>query len=98
MQGTKRVLIKPLVTEKSNLVTEKEGKYVFIVDKKSNKEEIKKAVESYFNVSVVAVNTSILPGKMKSKMTKRGMVSGMKSPQKKAYITLKEGNSIDIFS
>jgi large subunit ribosomal protein L23 len=98
MQGTKRILIKPLVTEKSNMVTEKEGKYVFIVDRTSTKAEIKKAVESYFSVSVVAVNTSITPGKMKSKMTKKGMVSGMKSAQKKAYITLKEGNSIDIYN
>lgn len=98
MQGTKRVLIKPLVTEKSNLVTEKEGKYVFIVDRTSTKEEIKRAVESYFNVTVVAVNTSITPGKVKTKMTKRGMVSGRKSAAKKAYITLKEGNTIDIYN
>jgi len=98
MQGTKRVLIKPLVTEKSNLVTEKEGKYVFVVNRTSTKDEIKKAVESYFNVTVVAVNTSITPGKVKTKMTKKGMVAGRKSAQKKAYITLKEGNSIDVYN
>ena len=98
MQGTKRVLIRPLVTEKSNLVTEKQNKYVFIVDRKSTKAEIKSAVESYFNVDVVAVNTSITPGKVTAKMTKKGMVSGRKSAAKKAYITLKEGNTIDIYS
>ena len=98
MQGTKRVLIRPLVTEKSNLVTEKQNKYVFIVDRKSTKAEIKSAVESYFNVDVVAVNTSITPGNVSAKMTKKGMVSGRKSAAKKAYITLKEGNTIDIYS
>lgn len=98
MEGTKRVLIKPLVTEKSNMVTEKQGKYVFVVDKASTKDQIKRAVESYFNVSVVAVNTSITPGKLKSKMTKKGMVEGRKSSSKKAYITLKEGNTIDIYN
>ena len=50
MQGTKRVLIRPLVTEKSNMVTEKQNKYVFIVDRTSTKAEIKSAVETYFNV------------------------------------------------
>jgi len=98
MQGTKRVLIKPLVTEKSNFVTEKQGKYVFVVERTSTKDQIKKAVEAYFNVSVVAVNTSITPGKLKSKMTKKGMVMGRKSAAKKAYITLKEGNTIDIYN
>ena len=97
MEGTKRVLIKPLVTEKSNNVTEKEGKYVFLVEKTSTKADIKKAVETYFNVSVKAVNTSITPGKLKTKMTKKGMVAGRKSASKKAYITLKEG-TIDIFN
>lgn len=98
MQGTKRVLIKPLVTEKSNQVTEKQGKYTFLVEKSSTKAEIKSAVESYFNVSVVAVNTSITPGKVKTKMTQKGMVTGRKSATKKAYITLKEGNTIDIYN
>jgi large subunit ribosomal protein L23 len=98
MQGTKRVLIKPLVTEKSNQVTEKQGKYVFVVDRSSSKDEIKSAVESYFNVKVASVNTSITPGKLKSKMTKKGAVEGRKSAAKKAYITLKDGNTIDIYN
>ena len=95
MQGTKRVLIKPLVTEKSNMITEKQGKYVFEVARTSSKDQIKAAVEDYFNVKVDSVNTSITPGKLKSKMTKKGMVEGRKSAKKKAYITLKEG-TIDI--
>jgi large subunit ribosomal protein L23 len=74
MQGTKRVLIRPLVTEKSNMVTEKQNKYVFIVDRTSTKAEIKSAVETYFNVE------------------------GRKSAAKKAYITIKEGSTIDIYS
>ncbi|MFY7861534.1 MAG: 50S ribosomal protein L23 [Chitinophagales bacterium] len=97
MQGTKRVLIKPLVTEKSNMITEKQGKYVFEVARTSSKDQIKAAVEDYFNVKVDSVNTSITPGKLKSKMTKKGMVEGRKSAKKKAYITLKEG-TIDIYN
>jgi len=93
-----RVLIKPLVTEKSNKVTEKENKYVFIVERKSTKPMIKAAVESFFGVNVVAVNTSVTPGKVKSKMTKKGVIEGRKPATKKAYITLKEGQSIDIYS
>lgn len=98
MQGTNRVLIKPLVTEKSNQVTEKQGKYVFLVEKSSTKSAIKAAVEDYFNVTVTAVNTSITPGKVKTKMTKKGFVAGRKPSTKKAYITLKEGNTIDIYN
>jgi large subunit ribosomal protein L23 len=97
MQGTKRVLIKPLVTEKSNMITEKQGKYVFEVARTSSKDQIKADVEDYFNVKVDSVNTSITPGKLKSKMTKKGMVEGRKSAKKKAYITLKEG-TIDIYN
>lgn len=98
MQGTKRILIKPLVTEKSSQVTEKENKYVFIVEKTATKDQIKQAVQTYFNVEVVAVNTSITPGKLKTKMTKKGAVTGRKSAAKKAYITVKEGNTIDIYN
>lgn len=97
MQGTKRVLIKPLVTEKSNMITETQGKYIFEVARTSSKSQIKAAVEDYFNVKVDSVNTSIMPGKLKSKMTKKGMVEGRKSAKKKAYITLKEG-TIDIYN
>jgi large subunit ribosomal protein L23 len=98
MEGTKRVLIKPLVTEKSNKVTEKENKYAFLVEKTATKHAIRKAVEEFFNVNVVAVNTSITPGKVKTKMTKKGVVEGRKSASKKAYITIKEGQSIDIYN
>lgn len=98
MIAAKRILIKPLVTEKTNKVTEKLGKYVFIVDRTSTKTEIKGAVETYFNVKVDSINTSVTPGKVKVKMTKKGMIEGRKSATKKAYVTLKEGNTIDIFS
>ncbi len=97
MEGTKRILIKPMVTEKSSKV-EKEGKYVFMVEKTATKHMIKREIKNFFGVDVVAVNTSITPGKLKSKMTKKGVVEGRKSATKKAYITLKEGQSIDIYS
>jgi large subunit ribosomal protein L23 len=79
------------------MITEKQGKYVFEVARTSSKDQIKAAVEDYFNVKVDSVNTSITPGKLKSKMTKKGMVEGRKSAKKKAYITLKEG-TIDIYN
>lgn len=98
MEGTKRVLIKPLVTEKSNQIIESQNKYAFLVDKKATKINIKNAIESFFNVNVISVNTSITPGKAKVKMTKKGMVESRKSATKKAYITIKEGQSIDIYN
>ncbi len=94
---SKYVLIKPLISEKSEQISEREGKYSFVVDKRANKIEIRKAVESMYNVSVEAVNTAIIPGKNKSRYTKTGIMRGMKSPYKKAVVTLAEGEVIDFF-
>lgn len=93
-----QVLIKPLITEKAELLTEKGGKYTFIVDKRANKIQIKKAVEDMYNVNVVAVNTCRMPGKVKVRGTKAGYQVGRLSSYKKAVITLEEGEVIDIYS
>lgn len=92
------VLIRPIITEKVNTQMEKSGRYTFEVDKRSNRLEIKKAVEEFYNVKVALVNTLVVPGKAKSRMTKAGVISGMKHSYKKAVITLSEGESIDLFS
>ncbi|PZR28184.1 MAG: 50S ribosomal protein L23 [Citrobacter freundii] len=92
------VLIKPILTEKANAQQEKLHRYAFKVARKANKLEIKKAVETFYNVSVVGVNTSVVPGKNKSRFTKAGVINGRKPAYKKAYVTVAEGESIDLYS
>lgn len=91
------ILIKPLVTEKMSALMESENKYGFIVNYNANKIEIAKAIEKRFEVDVLAVNTIRYKGKIKTQFTKKGRFSG-KTPQfKKAIITLKEDQTIDLF-
>lgn len=80
------------------MLTDKLNRYGFKVDSNANKIEIKKAVQNLYNVSVVAVNTSIIIGKKKSRYTKSGVISGKTSSYKKAIVTLKEGDKIDFYS
>lgn len=91
------VLIKPLVTEKVANLNEN-GKFGFIVDKKANKVEIKKAVEKTYGVTVEAVNTMIYRGKPKSRYTKSKVVAGKTSSFKKAIVTVADGEVIDFYS
>jgi large subunit ribosomal protein L23 len=91
------VLVKPVLSEKINKQTEKMNRYAFIVGRKANKIEIKKAVESFYGVQVINVNTAVMPGKAKSRNTKAGVVSGRKPAKKKAYVTVAEGESIDLY-
>ncbi|MFJ2621497.1 50S ribosomal protein L23 [Glutamicibacter sp. NPDC087344] len=85
------VVIAPVVSEKSYGLID-EGKYTFLVDPRSNKSEIKNAVEAIFNVKVESVNTINRAGKRKR--TRFGW--GTRKATKRAIITLKDG-SIDIF-
>ncbi|WP_347157139.1 50S ribosomal protein L23 [Pontibacter chitinilyticus] len=91
------VLKKPLVTEKYAAMNEV-GKYTFEVERKANKVEIKKAVEKMYGVTVEKVATMRTNGKVKTKYTKSGAVSGRTTPVKKAIVTLKEGDVIDFYS
>jgi large subunit ribosomal protein L23 len=95
---TEDILIKPIVTEKANKQSEKLRRYAFRVAKTANKLEIAKAVELMYSVTVQDVNTVVVPGKAKSRMTKAGQVKGVKPAYKKAYVTVKEGESIDLFT
>ena len=88
------VLIKPILTEKANNQQEKLGRYSFKVSRNANKLEIKKAVEEFYGVSVVDVNTVVAPGKNKNKFTKAGFIQGVRPSYKKAYITVAKGESI----
>ena len=91
------VLIKPILSEKANKQTEKMNRYSFVVDKKANKLEIKKAVESFYGVQVDHVNTIVVPSKKKAKYTKAGFIVGRKPSKKKAIVTVAKGESIDLY-
>lgn len=93
------VIIKPLVTEKATKITEKKStRYGFIVDKKADKPTIKKAVEDFYGVKVIKVNTLIAPAKKRNRYTKSGVISGSTPSYKKAFVTLADGDSIDFYS
>lgn len=91
------VLIKPVLTEKVNKQIEKNRSYTFVVDRKSNKLEIKKAVEQFYGVTVTDVNTIIVPAKAKSRNTKSGVIVGRKPSKKKAIVKVAEGEEINLY-
>ncbi len=92
------VIIKPLVTEKMNSITEKQNKFGFIVRPSANKIEIKKEIEDRYNVKVLAVNTTKYAGKNKTRYTKAGLIKGSTNAFKKAIVTVKDGDTIDFYS
>lgn len=91
-------IIKPLVSEKANALTEKLNQFSFVVRPEANKLQIKAEIEALYNVNVVSVNTIKYAGKTKSRYTKAGLVRGRSIAFKKAIVTLKEGESIDFYS
>ncbi len=93
----KQILIRPIITEKATQLAEQQGKYSFVVDKRANKIEIKKAVEAFYNVQVQAVNTHVLPAKVKRRNTRSGVLLGRVSGYKKAIVTLAPGEEIDFY-
>ena len=92
------ILVKPILTEKANAQQEKLKRYTFKVGRKANKLEIKKAVEEFYGVSVVDVNTVVVPGKNKTRFTKAGFIKGVRPVYKKALVTLAEGDTIDLYA
>lgn len=92
------VLIKPILSEKANGQQEKLRRYAFRVAKEANKLEIKKAVESFYGVTVTDVNTVVVPGKNKTRYTKAGFIKGRKPSYKKAMVTVAEGEAIDLYA
>jgi large subunit ribosomal protein L23 len=87
------VLKKPLVTEKTTLEKDAKNIISFAVSTDANKIEIKNAVEKFFKVEVINVNTINVAGKSK----RVGRKIGKRSNWKKAYVTLKEGSTVDFF-
>jgi len=86
------VIIRPVVSEKSYAGIE-QNSYTFLVDPRANKTEIKQAVQSIWDVRVTSVNTLKRRGKVK----RRGFTKGKRSDEKRAIVTLAEGDSIEIF-
>lgn len=92
------IIIKPVISEKANYLTDLRGSYSFLVNPKANKIQIKKAVETAYGVKVADVNTMIYAPKVSSKYTKKGLQVGKTNKLKKAVIKLVEGDVIDIFA
>jgi large subunit ribosomal protein L23 len=93
VKGKRKIIIAPLMSEKMSALQEDENKVAFVVDQSANKIEIKRAVESRFNVKIGKVSTVNMLGKVK----KMGRFEGRRSNWKKAIVTLKEGFKIDFF-
>src|SRR5690625_7463915 len=93
----KRILIKPMIKEKNDIRNDDLNQVSFIVDRKANKIEIRKAVEKRYNVAVTGVNTGVMPGKLRVRFTRDGLQRGRIKGYKKAVVTLAEGDEIDLY-
>jgi large subunit ribosomal protein L23 len=87
-----KIIKAPIITEK-NTMLRAQNKYVFEVDNRANKDEIKEAVQKLFDVKVEAVNTVVVKGKLK----RMGRFSGLRPDRKKAIVKIAEGQSIERF-
>ena len=92
MKSARDVIIRPVVSEKSYGGLE-QNSYTFLVDKRANKTQIKEAVQSIWNVRVTSVNTLNRHGKVK----RRGFTKGKRGDEKRAIVTLADGDAIEIF-
>jgi len=92
VKSPRDVIIRPIVSEKSYAELER-NTYTFLVDRRANKTEIKEAVQAIWDVHVTSVNTLNRRGKTK----RRGWTKGKRADEKRAIVTLAEGDSIEIF-
>lgn len=92
MRDIYSILLRPLLTERSNTLKDSFNQYTFKVALDCNKAEVRRAVEELFKVEVQAVRTQIVPGKAR----RMGRYEGMRPDWKKAIVTLKKGQKIDI--
>ena len=89
------VIVRPIDTEKTRYQASELGQYTFEVDRRANKIEVRQAVESIFDVTVVAVNVVNVPAKASRRRGRRRVVR--RSPWKKAVVTLAEGQRLEVF-
>ncbi len=92
------ILIKPVITEKATMDSEVNNRYTFEVSMRTNKVEIKKAVEAAYGVSVEKVRTMNVRPNRKSRYTKSGVITGKTNAIKKAIVQLAEGDTIDFYN
>jgi len=92
------IIIKPIITEKLTAAGEKFNRYGFVVERSANKLQVKKAVEKMYGVTVDGVRTMNYIGKVKSRNTTQGLAIGRVNKHKKAVVTLKKGETIDLYS
>ena len=93
MKNPRDIILQPVVSEKSYDLVDANNQYTFIVDPRSNKTEIKQAIQTIFDVKVVSVNTMNRKGKLK----RTGYMIGRRKNTKRALVTLAAGDSIDVF-
>jgi large subunit ribosomal protein L23 len=93
MKNPRDIILQPVVSEKSYDLVDANNQYTFIVDPRSNKTEIKQAIQTIFDVTVVSVNTMNRQGKRK----RTGLTLGRRKNTKRALVTLASGDSIDVF-
>ncbi len=93
MKNPRDIILQPVVSEKSYDLIESVNTYTFEVDRRTNKTEIRQAIEQIFGVNVLAVNTINRKGKRK----RTGFRVGTRSDSKRALVKLAAGESIDIF-
>jgi large subunit ribosomal protein L23 len=93
VKNPRDIIFEPIVSEKSYDLIEEENTYTFVVDRRSNKTEIKQAIATIFDVEVVSVNTMNRKGKLK----RTGYMLGKRKDTKRALVKLADGDTIDIF-
>lgn len=93
------MIIRPAISEKAIALTDEENTYMFYVPVSANKHAVAAEVARRFEVTVTGVRTAVLKGKSKRMPVRGGrkLISGRRSDMKKAYVTLKEGDSIPLF-
>lgn len=95
----KTMILKPRISEKAYAQSQSADVYTFVVPKDANKTTIARAVEAQFGVTVVAVNVTNVKGKVKISYRKRGgRTAGSRVDVKKAFVTVKEGDTIPVFA
>ncbi len=92
MRSARDVIVRPVVSEKSYAGLDR-NTYTFLVDRRANKTEIKEAVQAIWDVRVMSVNTMNRRGKVK----RRRFTQGRRADEKRAIVTLADGDSIEIF-
>ncbi len=92
------IIKKPILTEKMMNDTELYNRYGFVVDKRANKVEIKKAIEALYGVEVLKVRTMNYAPERKTRYTRSGVVQGKTNAYKKAIVDIAEGQNIDFYN